>query len=57
MNSMSFQNLILNGLTDVWSAIRNACATRLSRIIGSFTIPQLECLFLELEKVSVAIKY
>ena len=45
------KNFIVTGLTDVWSAIRNACATRLSRIIDSFTIPQLESLFLELEKI------
>ena len=39
-------------LTDEWSAIRDAFATRLSRIIDSFTISQLETkFFLELEKV------
>ncbi|XP_028392463.1 uncharacterized protein LOC114517020 [Dendronephthya gigantea] len=45
------KDLIVTGLTDVWSAIRNACAARLSRIIDSFTIPQLEHLFLELEQI------
>lgn len=45
------KNFIVAGLTDVWSAIRNACAGRLSRIIDSFTIQQLECLFVELEQI------
>ena len=41
------------GITDVWSAIRNACVSRLSSLVENFSILQLENFFNTLVKVWV----
>ena len=39
------------GIKDVWSAIRSMVVSRLSAIIESFSLEQLECFFDELVQV------
>ena len=39
------------GITDVWSAIRNACVSRLSLLVENFSIQQLEKFFNTLVEV------
>ena len=45
--------MIVLGLTDVWSAIRNATVSRLSRVIQHFTLDNLEIFFSKLYSVCV----
>ncbi len=39
------------GVTDVWSAIRNACVSRLSSLVENFSFMQLEKFFNALVQV------
>ncbi|XP_022110928.1 uncharacterized protein LOC110990312 isoform X2 [Acanthaster planci] len=45
------QTLILRGVCDVWSLVRNTSVTRLGRIASNLTLLELESLFSELAKV------
>ena len=45
------QDVIILGLTDIWSAIRNACVSRLSHVIEHFSLLQLQSFFNALVKV------
>ncbi|XP_013392533.1 uncharacterized protein LOC106160455 [Lingula anatina] len=45
------KDIILLGLTDVWSAIRNACVARLSGIIEHITLDQLQSFFSNLAAI------
>ena len=40
-------------LTDIWSAIRNACASRLSQVASFFNVEHCESLFNSLVKVNL----
>ncbi|XP_064639855.1 uncharacterized protein LOC135495320 [Lineus longissimus] len=42
------KNLIISGLTDVWSKIRNSCASRLSPVVERLPVMALESFFTEL---------
>jgi hypothetical protein len=44
--------IILLGLTDVWSAIRNATVARLSRVVQHFTMANVNDFFSALASVS-----
>ena len=46
--TMWFQSSVVLGLTDVWSAIRNATVSRLSHVIEHFSLSDLEMFFSEL---------
>jgi len=46
--TMWFQSSVVLGLTDVWSAIRNATVSRLSHVIEHFSLSDLEMFFNEL---------
>ena len=35
-------DVVLAGITDIWSAIRNACVAKLSKFLETFTLHQLE---------------
>ena len=45
--------MIVLGLTDVWSAIRNATVSRLSHVIEHFPLFTLEVFFGELYRVRI----
>lgn len=45
------QAVVLSGVCDVWSAIRNGCVARLGRIVNNFTLQEVQGLFTELTKV------
>ncbi|XP_038070468.1 uncharacterized protein LOC119739556 isoform X2 [Patiria miniata] len=45
------QTLVLFGVCDVWSAVRNTCVTRLGRIASNITLQEMESLFSELAKI------
>ncbi|XP_071784930.1 LOW QUALITY PROTEIN: uncharacterized protein [Asterias amurensis] len=45
------QAVVLCGVCDVWSAIRNGCVTRLGRIVNNFTLQEVQGLFTELTKI------
>ncbi|XP_070575993.1 uncharacterized protein [Ptychodera flava] len=45
------KDIMVCGLTDIWSAIRNACVARLSPIIEHFKITQIEAFFQDLAKI------
>ena len=46
------QNLALTGLTDVWSAIRSAASSRLSKILDVLPLSDVQQLFARLLGVS-----
>lgn len=48
------KDLIVLGLTDVWSAIRNTCVARLSPVLDHLDITQMEVLFTSLIKICQA---
>ncbi|XP_078607662.1 uncharacterized protein LOC144879770 isoform X1 [Branchiostoma floridae x Branchiostoma japonicum] len=50
-NFQLVKNLLVSGLTDIWSAIRNAVVARLSPVIECFSLVQLEDFFTQLVKV------
>ncbi|KAI8504645.1 hypothetical protein Bbelb_177630 [Branchiostoma belcheri] len=50
-NFQLVKNLLVSGLTDIWSAIRNAVVARLSPVIECFSLGQLEDFFTELVKI------
>lgn len=41
----SVSRVIVSGLTDVWSAIRNSCASRMVPLLEAFDLSALEILF------------
>lgn len=43
--------VIVSGLTDVWSAIRNSCASRMLALLETFDISGLETLFHRLSSI------
>ncbi|XP_031558056.1 uncharacterized protein LOC116294568 isoform X2 [Actinia tenebrosa] len=43
--------LIVSGITDVWSAIRNTCVARLAQILEHFTLHQAHIFYSELIKI------
>ena len=43
--------VVVAGLTDVWSAIRTSCATRLYSLLETFRLPDLEILFARLASI------
>ena len=45
--------LMLCGLTDIWSAIRNAAVSRLPPVIDGFSLEELQVFFLSLAEVIV----
>ncbi|XP_067933195.1 uncharacterized protein [Watersipora subatra] len=47
----SSKSLIILGLTDVWSAIRSACSSRLNAIADQFSIQQLELFYTTLVQI------
>ncbi len=48
-----FQMLIVSGITDIWSAIRNNCATKMMSFVECFSIPNLKDIFETLLAVSM----
>lgn len=44
-------DIIIAGITDIWSAIRNTCVAKLSKLLELFTLPQLEDFYGSLVKV------
>ncbi|XP_077982549.1 uncharacterized protein LOC144437480 [Glandiceps talaboti] len=48
------KDIIVSGLTDIWSAIRNACVGRLSPIIEQFKITQIEAFFKDLVQICLS---
>ncbi|KAK3746389.1 hypothetical protein QZH41_018199, partial [Actinostola sp. cb2023] len=46
--------LILSGITDVWSAIRNSCVARLAQTLGCFTLDQAHIFYGELIQICQA---
>ena len=47
----SVYQLILCGLTDIWSAIRNATVSRLSAVVDAFSLAELQVFFMSLAEV------
>ncbi|XP_071824496.1 uncharacterized protein [Apostichopus japonicus] len=45
------QELLVCGITDIWSAIRNACIGRLKPIVDRFTLVKLEAFYCTLVKI------
>ncbi|KAL9974515.1 hypothetical protein ACROYT_G011559 [Oculina patagonica] len=54
VNSNAFplvKDVIIAGITDIWSAIRNTCVAKLSRFLELFTLPQVEEFYESLVKM------
>ena len=45
------KDVIIAGITDIWSAIRNTCVAKLSKFLELFTLPQVEEFYGSLVKV------
>ena len=50
-------DVIMAGITDIWSAIRNTCVAKLSKFLEIFTLPQVEEFYTSLVKVLLPLKY
>ena len=46
------KDVVLAGITDIWSAIRNTCVAKLSKLLELFTMLQLEEFYQSLVKVA-----
>ncbi|XP_020619651.1 uncharacterized protein LOC110057405, partial [Orbicella faveolata] len=46
-------DIIIAGITDIWSAIRNTCVAKLSKFLELFTLPQLEDFYGSLVKMCI----
>ena len=49
------KDVILAGLTDIWSAIRNTCVAKLSKFLDIFTLSQVEEFYTSLVKVMLSL--
>ena len=49
-------DLVILSITDVWSAIRNACASRLGPVAANLSLENVQTLFNSLVKVTSPIK-
>lgn len=49
------KDIIIAGIADIWSAIRNTCVAKLSRFLELFTLPQLEDFYGTLVQVLLCI--
>ena len=45
------KDVIIAGIIDIWSAIRNTCVAKLSKFLELFTLPQVEEFYQSLVKV------
>ncbi|XP_074644937.1 uncharacterized protein LOC141901529 [Tubulanus polymorphus] len=48
------ESLLITGMTDIWSAIRNICASRLGPVVEKLTIPSLQSFFSHLITVCLS---
>ena len=46
------KDVTLAGITDIWSAIRNTCVAKLSKLLDLFTLSQVEEFYQSLVKVA-----
>ena len=46
------KDVVLTGITDIWSAIRNTCVAKLSKLLELFTMLQVEEFYQSLVKVA-----
>ncbi|XP_022803924.1 uncharacterized protein LOC111341234 isoform X4 [Stylophora pistillata] len=45
------KDVVLAGITDIWSAIRNTCVAKFSKLLELFTMPQVEEFYQSLVKI------
>lgn len=50
------KDVVVAGITDIWSAIRNTCVAKLSKFLEIFTLPQVEDFYTSLVKVLLSCK-
>ena len=50
------KDVIMAGITDIWSAIRNTCVAKLSKFLDIFTLPQVEEFYTSLVKVMSSVR-
>ena len=50
------KDVVMAGITDIWSAIRNTCVAKLSKFLEIFTLSQVEELYNSLIKVLLSSK-
>ena len=48
------KDVVMAGITDIWSAIRNTCVAKLSKFLDIFTLPQVEEFYTSLVKVMLS---